>query len=401
MKELIMEEEILKTIKEKREISRLELSKIFNLTPARISKLIKNLLAKEIIIEKVIGASSGGRPPVYLGINHNKFKDILGINFSSHGVVYITVGKINGEILKRRNLQLKNSDKEKAFDLIDSIIKEELTLPNNIGAIAIVMAGIVDPKKGLALMSPHYTMKIPNLKDYFQTKYALPVLLENDVRGMTAVEKQIGQCKTTDNFVIFNVSSGVGSASCINRQISQGHNSMAGEVGHIVINTHSIRKCSCGKRGCLEAECSEEAIIKKVTSEIKIGKYSSLKDILHVKGFLTMEDILLGVRKKDFLVIQIMTEALEHIATGLNILISILDPEKIILVGSIFSEDFLLNTLKFELNKLSLNIQNCKIEYTKLGEDLFYASPISIVIENIFENKKFTKEYLKRGDFYA
>lgn len=398
MKESIREEEILKIVKEYGKVSRLELAEIFGLTSARISKVAKNLLEKKIIVEKAVGESSGGRPPIYLSINNEKFKDILGINLTSNKMLYVTLGKINGEIFKKRKIAIDSLEKEEQKDVlkvIDEIISKEIKFNPNIGALSMVITGTVDEEKGISVMSPHYNLKTPKIVEYFEKKYNLPVLLENDVRAMALVEKQIGSCRNIENFVVFNLGEGIGSTSCINKKIYKGYNSMAGEAGHIVINTNSIRKCSCGKRGCLEAESSEMAIIKKITSEIKIGKYSILKEILKEKEFLTIKDILYGVKKRDFLVIQVMTEAMEYIARGLNILISVLDPEKIILVGEIFSSKFLMDTLRFELNKISLDVNSCTIELTKLGEELYFYSPIAVVVENIFENRDFTIKYTK------
>ena len=398
MKENIREEEILKIVKEYGEVSRLELAETFGLTSARISKVTKNLLEKKIIIEKSVGESSGGRPPVYLSINNEKFKDILGINLTSNRMLYITLGKINGEIFKKKKIAidlLSKDEQEDILKVVDDIIGKEISQNPNIGALSIIITGSVDEEKGVSVMSPHYSLKTPKVVEYFERKYNLPVLLENDVRAMALVEKQIGSCRNVKNFVVFNLGEGIGSANCIDKKIYKGYNSMAGEAGHIVINTNSIRKCSCGKRGCLEAESSEMAIIKKITSEIKIGKYSILKDILKEKEFLTIKDILYGVKKRDFLVIQVMTEAMEYIARGLNILISVLDPERIILVGEIFSSKFLMDTLKFELNKISLDVHSYAIEPTKLGEDLYFYSPIAVVVENIFENRYFTEKYTK------
>ncbi|MCI6153226.1 ROK family protein [Fusobacterium perfoetens] len=394
MKENIREEEILKIIKESGEISRLELSEKFDLTLARISKVVKKLLEKKMVIEKTVGESTGGRPPVYLSINNENFKNILGINFTSNQYLYITHGTISGEIIRKRKIIFDSQESEDALEFIDKIIKKEMKTSRNIGVISIVMTGVIDEEKGLSVMAPHYKLKTPKIVEYFEREYNIPVLLENDVRAMALVEKQIGSCKNTENFVILNICEGIGSTSCIERKVYRGYNSMAGEIGHIVINPSSIRKCSCGKRGCLEAESSEKAIIKKITSEIKIGKYSILKDILKERE-LNIRDILFGIKKKDFLVIQVMTEAMEHIARGLNILISMLDPEKIILVGEMFSSKFLMDTLKFELNKISLDIQKCGIEPTKLGEDLYFYCPIAVVVENIFENKIFTEKFIK------
>ena len=395
MKQSIREEEILRIIKERKTISRLELAEIFDLTPARISKIIKSLLDKGIILEKNIGVSTGGRPPVILTINEKIFGEVLGLNLAPKNI-FLTVGQINGEISKRKKYSLEKIQDEDILSFIEKLIATTLAAEKKIGVITIIITGFVNREKGISIMSPHYKWRNLNIVKHLEEKFHIPVLLEHDVRAMALTEQQIGACKGVDDFVIFNICEGIGTCTCIDGNIYRGFNSMAGEMGHIVINTSSIRKCSCGKRGCLEAESSNTAIINRITSDIKIGKYSMLKDILSKKGSLDMDDILLGVKKRDFLAIQVTNEAVEYIAQGLNILVSIIDPEKIVLVGNIFTSKFLMDTLKFELNKFSLEFQKCIIEPTKLGDELFYYAPIAVVTKNIFENKEFTKKYITR-----
>ena len=360
MKQSIREEEILRIIKERKTISRLELAEIFDLTPARISKIIKSLLDKDIILEKNIGVSTGGRPPVILTINEKIFGEVLGLNLAPKNI-FLTVGQINGEISKRKKYSLEKIQDEDILSFIEKLIATTLSAEKKIGVITIIITGFVNREKGISIMSPHYKWRNLNIVKHLEEKFHIPVLLEHDVRAMALTEQQIGACKGVDDFVIFNICEGIGTCTCIDGNIYRGFNSMAGEMGHIVINTSSIRKCSCGKRGCLEAESSNTAIINRITSDIKIGKYSMLKDILSKKGSLDMDDILLGVKKRDFLAIQVTNEAVEYIAQGLNILVSIIDPEKIVLVGNIFTSKFLMDTLKFELNKFSLEFQKCII----------------------------------------
>lgn len=400
MKQSIREEEILKIIKERKMISRLELAEIFDLTPARISKIIKSLLEKNIILEKNIGVSTGGRPPVILTINEQIFGDILGLNLAPKNI-FLTVGQINGEISKRKKYSLEKIQDEDILKFIEKVIANTLTAEKKIGVITIIITGFVNREKGISIMSPHYKWRNLNIVKHLEDKFHIPVLLEHDVRAMALTEQQIGACRGINDFVIFNICEGIGTCTCIDGNVYRGFNSMAGEMGHIVINTSSIRKCSCGKRGCLEAESSNTAVINRITSDIKIGKYSMLKDILSKKGSLDIDDILLAVKKRDFLAIQVTNEAIEYIAQGLNILVSIIDPEKIILVGDIFTSKFLMDTLKFELNKFSLEFQKCIIEPTNLGDELFYFSPIAVVTKSIFENKEFTKKYItKMGGSY-
>ena len=299
MKQSIREEEILRIIKERKTISRLELAEIFDLTPARISKIIKSLLDKKIILEKNIGVSTGGRPPIILTINEKIFGDVLGLNLAPKNI-FLTIGKINGEIRKRKKYSLEKIRDDDILDFIDKVISNTLAVEKKIGVITVIITGFVDHEKGISIMSPHYKWRNLNIVKHIEDKFDIPVLLEHDVRAMALTEQQIGGCKGIDDFVIFNICEGIGTCTVIDGNLYRGFNSIAGEMGHIVINTSSIRKCSCGKRGCLEAESSNTAIINRITSDIKIGKYSMLKDILAKKGFLDMNDILLAVKKRDF-----------------------------------------------------------------------------------------------------
>ncbi|MFK4784470.1 ROK family protein [Fusobacterium sp. MFO224] len=397
MKESIREYEILKIIKDRMSISRMELAKLFNLTPARISKLINNLLEEGIIVEKEEGRSTGGRKPMLLSINEDKFKNILGINIAANDRIFLSVSKINGDFIKKIKIDISEKNRRDMLNFLDKLIKKNLEKDVNIGVIVLVVTGPVDKEFSKILMSPHYEWETNNIVRYLERKYDLPIILENDVRAMAYTEKQIGSCKDVENFVMLNLCQGIGTSYFIDNKMYRGFHSMAGEIGHIVINTNSIRKCSCGKRGCLEAEASDKAILKRLESEIKIGKYSILKEILQKKNKLEIKDVLYGIDKRDFLVIKAITEAVEYIAQGLNIIISIIDPEKIILAGELFKSEFVMENIRFYLNKISLDIQKCHIESTQLGEKLMYYSSISVVRENLFENLKFTEKYIYKS----
>ena len=197
MKQSIREEEILRIIKERKTISRLELAEIFDLTPARISKIIKSLLDKKIILEKNIGVSTGGRPPIILTINEKIFGDVLGLNLAPKNI-FLTIGKINGEIRKRKKYSLEKIRDDDILDFIDKVISNTLAVEKKIGVITVIITGFVDHEKGISIMSPHYKWRNLNIVKHIEDKFDIPVLLEHDVRAMALTEQQIGGCKGID-----------------------------------------------------------------------------------------------------------------------------------------------------------------------------------------------------------
>ena len=73
---------IMEKIMKNSKISRTDLSKYLELTPAAISKIIKKLLSYNLIVEKNTLFSTGGRPRVTLAINKN-YKKIIGVNLGA------------------------------------------------------------------------------------------------------------------------------------------------------------------------------------------------------------------------------------------------------------------------------------------------------------------------------
>ena len=55
------------------------------------------------------------------------------------------------------------------------------------------------------------------------------------------------------------VSTGVGGGIVLNGQLLDGESGNAGHIGHVIVEPNG-RRCSCGGRGCLEAEASGPAI---------------------------------------------------------------------------------------------------------------------------------------------
>ncbi|MGL6113990.1 ROK family protein [Cetobacterium sp. SF1] len=381
--------EVLKLIKNNKSISRLLLAETLEITPAAISKIIKNLINDKIVLELSQGPSTGGRKPTMLSINYEKFGKILGITFAP-SEIYFVIGNFSGEILFKKTIIFENDD-----NLISNVISFSKKLINkysNISMISIIMNGFINFEEGISIFSPHYKWKNINLKSIFQKEFNIPILIENDVRAMAMSEKVFGSCQTSNNFVLINVGNGIGSSIFTNGEIYRGQGSIAGEIGHIIVDRTSIRKCSCGKRGCLEAEASNLAIINKLTSQIKLNNYSLLKDQLNKNKYLTIKDVLEGVKERDFLSTKATTEAIIIIAHAIDMIISLINPEKIILVGDLFQDKFLINTLHLELQKVILKEQQCQIVISNLLEDIYIYAPLALSIYSIFNNKNFTKE---------
>ena len=368
---------ILELIKAKNGISRIDISREFGITPAAVGKVINEFLEKKIIIEEREGESTGGRKPSLLNINKDKIGNILGVYFAPT-FVQVTIGDIDGNIFSTRRYRLGDL----GGDIVGSteeIIEKELTKNRDVEVISVVMNGLVDSERGVSIFSPHYNTKNIPIVERFQKKFRKKVYLENDVRVMALVEKVCGECRDNQNFVVLNVEEGVGGSIYLNDMLYHGYGSMSGELGHMVVKRNSLEKCSCGKRGCLETEVSNRAIIKKIMAQIRINnQYSSLKKVLDEGKKLEIKDVLEGVEERDMLSLSVVGEAIQYIAYALDMIISVINPEKIILYGEFFQNKYIFKSLLNEIGKITLDEQNYQIKRSKFYEKIYEIAPLAL-----------------------
>ncbi len=87
----------------------------------------------------------------------------------------------------------------------------------------------------------------------------LPVFGDLDAKALALAEGWLGAAQGRQNFLAMVVSTGVNGGVVLNGQLLDGASGNAGHIGHIVVEPTG-RRCSCGSRGCLEAEASGRAI---------------------------------------------------------------------------------------------------------------------------------------------
>ena len=377
----------LELIKNSNGISRSELAKELDITPAGVGKVVNRFLENGIIEETSVGVSTGGRRPLILKINEKKIGEILGVSLAPR-FIQIVLGDISGKILKSKKYSLKKRLLEKEhniLELTEKLIEREIKKNSDISIISVVMNGMVDSENGISIFSPHYNWKNINLKKRFENRFRVKVFVENDVRAMALTEKIFGSCKDNQNFVVMNIGDGVGGSIFLNDAPYHGYGSISGELGHMVVRRNSPEKCSCGKKGCLETEVSNVAIIKKITSQIKLNNYSSLKNVLVEKGALSINDILKGVAEKDMLTFNIVIDAINMIATAIDGIISVINPEKIVMFGEIFQNKFLFETLVNEIKKVTLDEQYYEIKKSEFSKNIYEIAPLAVVSYKIFK----------------
>ena len=378
-----LKDEVLEFIKIKKSVTKNDICSYFNLSPAGTGKIVRKLLLENVIVQTKHKNSTGGRPPALFEINKENLGKVLGIYYAPT-FIEVTLGNISGDMYQSYRYDIETKG-EIIFTKGEKLIQEMLNENSDIGIISVVVNGLIDSKNGIVIFSPHYNVKNFDLKSRLEEKFKLRVLIENDVRVMALTEKIFGLCKGNHNFVVLNIEEGVGGSIYLNDTLYHGYGSMSGELGHMVVKRESLEVCSCGKKGCLETEVSNRALIKKIFKQIKInGRYSSLKKILENRE-ITIDDVIRAYDDKDMLALSIIEEAVQYITYAIDMIISVINPEKIILYGDIFKSNNILEKLIRDIGKITMDEQNYEINISNFLTSIYKKAPFSLANHMIFK----------------
>jgi len=135
--------------------------------------------------------------------------------------------------------------------------------PTEPRAIGIAAGGWIDPTSGRVVGA---TALLPgwagiDLRAAFEGELGIRATAVNDVQAMGVAEARLGAGRSCGICLCVAVGTGIGGAITIDGRLFGGARGYAGAIGHIAASRSGPR-CSCGRRGCIEAEASGPAIAR-------------------------------------------------------------------------------------------------------------------------------------------
>lgn len=198
----------------------------------------------------------------------------------------------------------------------------------------------------------------------------IPVSVTNDANAATMGEMVYGAAKGMEDFVMITLGTGVGSGIVSNGKLVYGHDGLAGELGHIVVERKNGRKCGCGRSGCLETYCSSTGMVRTAKEFLKSDEPSLLREIPEDK--LTSKDVYDAAKKGDKMANEIFEFTGKMLGEAIADFTAFSSPEAFVLFGGLMrSGDLLLNPIKkaFDESLLFIYTDKPKILVSELNED--------------------------------
>jgi glucokinase len=129
-------------------------------------------------------------------------------------------------------------------------------------ALGVAAAGVIDESTGIARHGANLLWRDTALARRLEERIALPTALIQDARAAAHAEAIFGAGRNSDSFLAVILGTGVGSAVVMDGRPLRGAHGLAGEIGHLQVDTHRLI-CGCGGRGCIETVASASALSRR------------------------------------------------------------------------------------------------------------------------------------------
>ncbi|NOX44295.1 MAG: ROK family protein, partial [Caldiserica bacterium] len=154
----------------------------------------------------------------------------------------------------------------------------------------------------------------------------------------------------------------------------RGADGLAGEIGHMVVDPDGPR-CTCGRRGCLEALASGPAIADRarelLASQPRPAEGKVIRELVGGDpSRITAREVALAAARGDPLASEILREAGEALGFGIAQAIALLNPERVALGGGVIKAgDAFLSPMRAALRRHVFPGARADVALAELGDD--------------------------------
>lgn len=210
-------------------------------------------------------------------------------------------------------------------DSVATCLKQIGVEHESLVGLGCTIPGITDAREGLAVL----VTNLPGwdnypIRDALAARLGVPVAVDNDVNAAALGEFWYGQGKGKHSVVYLTVSTGIAAGIVVEGNLLRGKNHAAGELGFFMPDPRLINE-DWMPNGCLELSSAGVGLVQALNKR----KGGTLPDSVEAR------DVFDAAEKGDADAREVIDDAANYLAQSAIALAAVLDPELLILSGSI------------------------------------------------------------------
>lgn len=235
----------------------------------------------------------------------------------------------------------------------------------DIRAVGLIVPGIFDKGTGEA-WAPNLwgSAQVPLLAELRST-VEVPITIDSDRAGYVLGEQWLGAARGLRDVVFLAVGTGIGAGILSGGRLLHGSAGIAGAVGWFALRPQHREEYE--RMGCWEAEAAGPALARRL-------------------NVASAEDAVQAARRGDPAALAAVDETARYLGIGIANLVSILNPEMIVLGGGLMQAgDLFLPSIRrvMPLWAQPIAAQQVRIELTQLGQDAGLLGAARLAFESV------------------
>lgn len=314
-------------------VSRIDLSRLAQLAPASITKIVRELLEAHLVQETEIQeVGSRGRPAVGLMVETEAWH-YLSVRIG-RGYIHLALRDLSSKLVVEEQLELalehETSFLDRVLIHIDQFFIRHQNLLERLTAVAITLPGIIDTENGIIHRMPFYDVTDVPLGATLEAHTGVPVYIQHDISAWTMAEALFGASRGARDVIQVVIDHNVGAGVITDGRLLHAGSSSLVEIGHTQVDPFG-KRCYCGNHGCLETIASVQSVLELTQARMQ----QSMSSMLHQQP-LTVDWLCQSALQGDLLAKDIVSSIGTNVGRILAIMVNLFNPQKI-LIGSPFN----------------------------------------------------------------
>ncbi len=341
-------ETVLQAVRLSPEISRADLARLTELSPATVSSIVDELIQAGFLMESGARSSGMGRRPIGLIFNSKSLVS-AGVRVDGSKVLLSLIDMNANAVGETFEHDAQTLDMIEVSDFIIQVLKTACK-QSSIGLASLASVGVAAPgpikDDSPRLKNESYFA----LRESLARKLSVPVQLKSMVSMAALAEGLIGEARHSQTVIYVRVGHAVRSAILLERNLLEGKNQLAGEVGHTIIPGETWL-CSCGKTGCVDGIAAVNNFLSMCKRDgLEIADDSAFGDHLCDPRFTTL-----------------LAKCAQSLAFAVAPSINLMAPDSIVVsapylvCGEMFKGPFVEGLSRYAQSEL---LSQCKISYS-------------------------------------
>lgn len=388
--------EIFDILRKRGPISRSDISQGMGINVVSISNYIDAFIKYNLVCEKDLDVSEGGRRPVLLDLNP-RAGFAVGVGLNLMNMVGLLVDLKGNIITKTQIARPQTSVKEVSeclLEIVREILRRSKGYAENIKGIGIGVAGLINKKDSSIhwpqKMDHYYTyasVDLP-LKALMEKEFNLPTLIENDATSACFGEHWLDLGEGYKN--VLYMFSGVGCGMMINGELYRGSQGYAGEVSVYNYKEQDSLSCSDNQPCLVKRWDMDLGIVDDVKTALLHTKEQA-GEFFRVTSTRTedvdLKSIFIAGRAGNVTALAALDRAAKRLGIKIAYLVNLLNPQVVVIGGGLEeSGEVFLNKVRSTVMDWAFReaTNDLKIVYSQLRENAVAMGAASLVLERVF-----------------